>query len=614
MQLAVILQSVQTPFRCVRRESDPSQSRNLSAEPRIVSYRLPRCQCAQGDAAYRDNVLTRRNRPSRKGRKGPSSHSPRQDGTSVSLTHHHTNDVNYYDATINNSDNINPLEKFYLITEQKWHKDTLVPISLLPSTKGMPTRSHHRIRQSVTGLDDAGMDLQVAQLNSQTDKEVHSRTTLSWLDWHLPYFVALCAIAGTILFTFLILLWLRKQMSREKDNENGDRHGLVEEGATCKPDKSTKDAKEFVEAKWVQEAFAKQSAPKYPVRPVPQTSLPESLATPERKPEAIRMKAKGLLERRGSSTSLTIELAPAPESPPHMVTPTRECTTEEFLLSAGNVLSRAQLKKVIESTGTLHKEFWEVPLNLPEKVNICGSGVKNRYSSVLPNLQTRVTLPGSSDDPLTGYINANYIRGYDGENARYIATQGPLANTIADFWKMIWTEKVPAIVMITRLYEASKPKCEAYFPFDVNNRLQAGSFTVIVNYIDTRNGYTVRTMEIRHEGERRHLQHYWYDSWPDHAVPQTADALVSMAAEVNALPRPVVVHCSAGIGRTGCFIAIGIGMNQLIKDGNVDVLGILCQMRYDRGGMVQTAEQYEFIHRALYLFEQTLDKPSTSSD
>jgi len=100
-------------------------------------------------------------------------------------------------------------------------------------------------------------------------------------------------------------------------------------------------------------------------------------------------------------------------------------------------------------------------------------------------------------------------QGYDGENARYIATQGPLANTIADFWKMIWAEKVPAIVMITRLYEASKPKCEAYFPFDANNRIQVGSFTIIVNYIDTRNGYTVRTMEIRHEGERRHLQHYW---------------------------------------------------------------------------------------------------------
>lgn len=470
----------------------------------------------------------------------------------------------------------------------------------------------------MTGLDDAGMDLQVAQLSSQTDQEVHSRTTLSWADWQLPLFVALCAIAGTILFTFLILLWLRKQMSREKDTEDGDRQGLVEEGAICQPDKLTKDTKGSVEAKWVHEAAAKPPIFTHLTRPIPQASgLPEvmSVATPERRPEPIRIKAKGLLERRGSSTSLTIELAPAPESPPHMVTPTRECTAEEFLLSAGNVLSRAQLRRAVNDPASLHKEFWEVPLNLPEKVDICGSGVKNRYCSVLPNPQSRVVLPGSSDDPLAGYINANYIRGYDGEDARYIATQGPLAHTIADFWKMIWAEKVPAVVMITRLHEASKAKCDAYFPFDENSRIQAGAFTVIVNYIDMRDGYTVRTMEIRHEGERRHLQHYWYDSWPDHAVPQAADALVSMAADVNSLPGSIVVHCSAGIGRTGCFIALAIGMIQLVRDGNVDVLGILCQMRYDRGGMVQTAEQYEFVHRALHLFEQTLDcKPSTSSN
>jgi len=139
------------------------------------------------------------------------------------------------------------------------------------------------------------------------------------------------------------------------------------------------------------------------------------MTTPERRPEPIRIKAKGLLERRGSSTSLTIELAQAPESPPHMVTPTRECTAEEFLLSAGNVLSRAQLKKAVNNPAMLHKEFWEVPLNLPEKVDICGSGVKNRYCSVLPNPQSRVILPSSSNDPLAGYINANYIRVCDGK-------------------------------------------------------------------------------------------------------------------------------------------------------------------------------------------------------
>lgn len=134
-----------------------------------------------------------------------------------------------------------------------------------------------------------------------------------------------------------------------------------------------------------------------------------TLAAPERRPEPIRIKAKGLLERRGSSASLTIELAPAPESPPSMVTPTRECTAEEFLLSAGNVLSRSQLCKVVKDPASLHKEFWEVPLNLPQKIDVCGSGVKNRYCSVIPNPQSRVVLPGS-DDPLASYINANYIR------------------------------------------------------------------------------------------------------------------------------------------------------------------------------------------------------------
>ncbi|XP_019696095.1 tyrosine-protein phosphatase non-receptor type 7 isoform X2 [Harpegnathos saltator] len=536
------------------------------------------------------------------------------DGTSVSLTYHYADDANYYRTTINNGDNINLLEKLYTISKQKWHKDTVASNSLLPSTKGMPARSYHRIRQSMT--DDAGMDLQVAQFSTQTDQEVHSRTTLSWVDWQLPLFVALCAITGTILFTFLILLWLRKQMSREKDTEDGDRQGLVEECATCcPPDKSAKDTKGPVEAEWVHEA--KPPAPAHPIQPIPQTSgLSEitSVATTERRTDPIRIKPKKLIERRGSSTSLTIGLTPTPESPPHMVTPTRECTAEEFLLSAGNVLSRAQLKRAVSDQTALHKEFWEVPLNLPGKVDICGSGVKNRYCSVLPNPQSRVILPGFSDDPLAGYINANYIRGYDGEDARYIATQGPLAHTIADFWRMIWAEKVPAVVMITRLHEASKAKCDAYFPFEVNSRIQAGPFTVIVSYIDTRDGYTVRTIEIRHEGEKRHLQHYWYDSWPDHAVPPAADALVSMAAEVNSLPGPIVVHCSAGIGRTGCFIALAIGMIQLARNGNVDVLGILCQMRYDRGGMVQTAEQYEFVHRALYLFEQTLDSnPSIST-
>ncbi|XP_011301846.1 tyrosine-protein phosphatase non-receptor type 7 isoform X2 [Fopius arisanus] len=539
--------------------------------------------------------------------------------TGTPLSPRYINTGNRYGGPNGDNDPEN-LEGIYLITEQRWHRDTVLPVSLHPATEGMSARSHHRIRQSATGLDDAGMDLQAAQLNTRAGQEVSSTTTLSWIDWDLPFPVIVCAFAGAILFTFLFLLWLRKQMSSEKKTGDGDRRGLVEEGAQIaqgqdKPGKSTQERP--MEAQWVRQPVVKPPVSVLPIRTAPETSgLPQvmSVGGPERRPEPIRVKAKGLLERRGSSASLTIELAPAPDSPPHMVTPTRECTSEEFLLSAGNVLSRNQLRKAIRDPTSLHKEFWEVPLNVPEKVDIFGAGVKNRYSGVLPNPQSRVIL-ADVEDPVGSYINANYIRGYDGEQNRFIATQGPLPNTVTDFWRMIWLDNVQAIVMMTRLFEASKNKCDVYFPLEMNSRVQTGNFTVILNSIISRGGFTIRDLEIRHEGERRQVTHYWYDSWPDHAVPQASDSLVSLAAEVNTLPGPIVVHCSAGIGRTGCFIALATGITQLSRDGNVDVLGILCQMRYDRGGMVQTAEQYEFVHRALCLFEQTLDgKTPTTGD
>ncbi|XP_043289982.1 tyrosine-protein phosphatase non-receptor type 5-like isoform X2 [Venturia canescens] len=544
-------------------------------------------------------------------------------GTGTPLTHRYISDVKSYGVSDDDNEHSSSLDRINLITEQRWQVETELPVSLLPATEVMSARSHHRIRQSATGLDDAGMDLQVAQLSARSGQDVSSTAALSWIHWELPFPVVLCAVAAAVLFTFLFLLWLRRQMSSEKKKSgDGDRRGLVEEGAVgpaMPHDKPGKSCKEHsLEAHWMKQTIEKPPIATKPIAAVAETSrLPEvlSVVTPERKPEPIRIKAKRLLERRGSSASLTIELATAPESPPHMVTPTRECTAEEFLLSTGRLLSRSQLTKAIKDPSSLHKEFWEVPLNVPEKVEIFGSGVKNRYSGVLPNEQSRVVLTGS-EDPVASYINANYIRGYDGEECRYIATQGPLAHTVVDFWRMVWMDKATAIVMITKLFEASKTKCDVYFPLEVNSRIQAGAFTVILNSIDSRDGYTVRDLELRHEEDRRTITHYWYDSWPDHAVPQSSDALVGLAAQVNTLPGPVVVHCSAGIGRTGCFIALATGMTQLIREGNVDVLGILCQMRYDRGGMIQTAEQYEFVHRALCIFEESLNGkgPSNSGD
>ncbi|KAG8226410.1 hypothetical protein J437_LFUL012506 [Ladona fulva] len=345
--------------------------------------------------------------------------------------------------------------------------------------------------------------------------------------------------------------------------------------------------------------------------------------------EPIRVRARGLLERRGSSASLTIDLQPSPPVTERAngccapVTPTRECSTEEYLLSAGNRLSRGQLRVCLKDPKALHAEFWEVPSNHPEHSGVAGSGTKNRYRSILPNERTRVNLSEKDNDPLSSYINANYVRGYDGEERAYIATQGPLPHTVTDFWDMVIQEHAPAIVMITKLREKGRPKCENYLPGEdgegeEGSSVTHGDITITVTKVIPKSGYTVRELLIKRGEEVYETTHFWYMGWPDHRTPPSAKPLVAMALEVESIRKkddetpigPVIVHCSAGIGRTGCFIALSIGMRQLVADANVDVLGTVCAMRYDRGGMIQTGEQYEFVHRALCLFERSLPDQS----
>ncbi|XP_066991055.2 tyrosine-protein phosphatase non-receptor type 5 isoform X2 [Anabrus simplex] len=456
-----------------------------------------------------------------------------------------------------------------------------------------------------------------------------------WTDWQLPVFVVLFAVVGVLAITFVVLLWLKNQMLSSSKHKDLAAPSSGAEGQQWIYHPVMKPAPEPCDSAGVQ--------------PPVQSALPEGMIREERRPEPVRIKAKGLLERRGSSASLTIDLHPSQENLATVVTPTRECSTEEYLLSAGNVLSRGQLRSCLRDSRSLHREFWDLPLNHPEKAEVPGSGTKNRYRSILPNERSRVRLPSCKNDLLAGYINANYVRGYDGEERAYIATQGPLPHTLADFWLMVWNETCPVIVMITKLWEKGRPKCEQYFPqgeVDGENSSNAtavyGDVSVSVTKIVHRDGYVIRELLAQRGSESRKILHFWYDTWPDHKTPPSPHAIVAMAREVEnarqrllpnscpSTPRqeqngameleldsgrwvpsgPVVVHCSAGIGRTGCFIAVSVGMNQLMEENNVDILGIVCQMRYDRGGMIQTAEQYEFVHRALCLFERSLPDQS----
>jgi len=298
---------------------------------------------------------------------------------------------------------------------------------------------------------------------------------------------------------------------------------------------------------------------------------------------------------------------------------TMKSTVDEYLLSAGNNMNRRELRNCLKDTKALHDEFYDIPLNLPDKPHVTASGLRNRYRTIIPNEHSRVKLVEKPGDPLSAYINANYLKGYDGEDKAYIATQGPLPHTVNDFWEMVFQKHSPVIVMITNTSENGMSKCEHYLPKGSEETF--GDITVYVGKVELKEGYTVREITLKCGDLTHNAVHYWYTGWPDHKTPTTALPLITMATEIESLriaPNtnkvigPVVVHCSAGIGRTGCFIAVSIGMKQLLGENNLDVLGIVCAMRYDRGGMVQTGEQYEFIHRALLMYERML--PDHSGD
>ncbi|XP_015711435.1 receptor-type tyrosine-protein phosphatase R isoform X3 [Coturnix japonica] len=340
--------------------------------------------------------------------------------------------------------------------------------------------------------------------------------------------------------------------------------------------------------------------------------VPELKPPPCASPSPFRMKSVGLQERRGSNVSLTLDMSSLGSVEPFVTVPTpREKVAMEYLQSAGRVLTRQQLRDAVACSHLLQTEFMEIPMNFvdPKEIDIPSHGTKNRYKTILPNPLSRVYLkPKNPSDSLSTYINANYIRGYGGKEKAFIATQGPMINTVNDFWQMVWQEDSPVIVMITKLKEKNE-KCVLYWP---EKRGIYGKVEVLVNSVQECENYTVRQLTIKQGSQSRSVKHYWYTSWPDHKTPDSAQPLLQLMLDVEedrleAPARgPIVVHCSAGIGRTGCFIATAIGCQQLKEEGVVDALSIVCQLRVDRGGMVQTSEQYEFVHHALSLYESRL--------
>ncbi|XP_040416107.1 receptor-type tyrosine-protein phosphatase eta isoform X11 [Cygnus olor] len=228
---------------------------------------------------------------------------------------------------------------------------------------------------------------------------------------------------------------------------------------------------------------------------------------------------------------------------------------------------------------------------------------KNRYNNVLPYDISRVKL-SDLNSVTDDYINANYMPGYISKKA-FIAAQGPLSNTIEDFWRMIWEKNIYSIVMLTKCVEQARTKCEQYWPDKQGKTYGDIAVTMVLETVLPE--WTIRDFNVENANTResRMVRQFHFTSWPDHGVPETTDLLINFRHHVheyssqNPIDSPVLVHCSAGVGRTGTFIAIDRLIQQIEIENTVDVYGVVYDLRMHRPLMVQTEDQYVFLNQCV---------------
>ncbi|KAG8440287.1 hypothetical protein GDO86_006158 [Hymenochirus boettgeri] len=282
-----------------------------------------------------------------------------------------------------------------------------------------------------------------------------------------------------------------------------------------------------------------------------------------------------------------------------------------------------QLKEFVDSVGRhgIYEEYEEIRKEHPEGTfNVSLTPVnrdRNRYGDVLCLDQTRVKLRRLNWHERSDYINASFMDGYLQKNM-YIGTQGPLEKTFPDFWQMVWEQNILVIVMTTRVEEGGHRKCGQYWPLSHGSAESYGAVTVTNKATENHQHYKQSTLElsIRQGKEKRLISHMQFLSWPDFGVPSSANALNCFRCAVKKEQQrlvqdlgsnwkgplegpPIVVHCSAGIGRTGTFCTLDICMSQLDHMGTINIRQTVQRMRRQRAFSIQTPEQYYFCHRAI---------------
>ncbi|XP_071272815.1 phosphatidylinositol phosphatase PTPRQ [Salvelinus alpinus] len=224
----------------------------------------------------------------------------------------------------------------------------------------------------------------------------------------------------------------------------------------------------------------------------------------------------------------------------------------------------------------------------------------NRFTNIKPYNNNRVKLLSEPGLPGSDYINASFISGYLCPS-EFIATQGPLPGTVADFWRMIWETRTQTIAMLTQCYEKGRIRCHQYWPEDNKPVTVFGDIIITKLTEDVYPDWTVRALKVERHGDYMVVHHFNYTSWPEHGVPESSTTLIQFVRAIRANRHEnttIVVHCSAGVGRTGVFIALDHLIQHVSDHDFVDIYGLVAELRSERMCMVQNLAQYMFLHQS----------------
>ena len=266
-------------------------------------------------------------------------------------------------------------------------------------------------------------------------------------------------------------------------------------------------------------------------------------------------------------------------------------------------LFKSHIDRIWKKEGALLDEYESLGQGLLKYSTLAATleenRIKNRFKYTYPYDKSRVILNTGKVDIHSDYINASNIPGFFVKEC-FIATQAPKENTLKEFWQMITENKIANIVMVTNLVESGRKKCEEYFPLKVGKKIIIGPYEIALDAEEIMVGYAIRKMSIQFMGKTSKIKQFHFTAWPDHDVPTLYHELLLFVSKVQEglikTKAPILVHCSAGVGRTGTFITLYNLLAAIQQGKPISIYAIVHEMREHRPQMVQTFAQYKFIY------------------